>query len=228
MALSKEGFSQVAGNLVSGLLNISSKVIIGVMAFLIAGGFIYYFVIYRRQFNIKVKVVSERASDPNIMFDKAAMLKDRKTGTKFIRLLNLKVELPVPPFKIMEKTNEGDYIEIYRVSEDEFRYLTRPRIDRERIIKADGKVYPVNTMKQRQMEGDLYWISKRREENKKLLDPDTIWAKLLAWAPQIVSSVFLLIILWIFMDKLPGLINNLVELTKEMKSLKGATVITGS
>ena len=193
----------------------------------VVGGTMYYFFGYRRKFNILVKVISDRASDPRTYFDYAAILHDRKKDTKYIKLLSTKVELPVPSFKIMEATNKGDYLELWRKSQDEFVFLTKPKIDTEKIIRADGRMYPISKPLQRQMESDIYWMTKRREDNQKLLSSEALWAKLLAWAPQIIGGVIVMLMLWITLSKLPGLIDQLITLTKEIQSLKGATVVTG-
>lgn len=210
----------LVGGLFGGVLDISVIVVVAVIAVAFILGVVYYFFVYRRKFDIRVKIFSERAQDPKIYFDKAAILKDKKDN-KFFKLWKTKVELEVPPFTVMESTNEGDYLELWRKSEDEFVFLTSPKIDKTKLIKADGKTYTVARTSQTAVESDLYWTSKRREDNKKLLDPESMLMKLLAWAPQIVSSVFLLIILWVLMDKLPELFTQAVELTKELRSLKG-------
>ena len=67
-------------------------ILMGVVGFLS-----WWFLIYKKKFNILVKVTSERAGDRNkIIFDKAAILIDRKTKTKFFRVWGLKVDLPIP------------------------------------------------------------------------------------------------------------------------------------
>ena len=215
--------SEVAGGLFSGIVDISGTILIGALILFTVLGLFFYLFFYRRKFDISVKILSERASDPRMFFDKAAVMTDKK-GNKYLKLLKAKVELPMPPFKVLESTNRGDYIEIWRKSEDDFVYLTKPHIDKTKMIKADGKLYPIGRTSQRHIEGDMYWMSKRKEENKKLLDPESLLMKLLSWAPQILSSVFLLLILFVFMDKLPELVNQLVELTKELRALKGSTI----
>ena len=219
-ALLEAGGRLVGSVLNSGLTAIIILVIVGAV-----GGTLYYFLGYRRKFNILVKIISERASDPRILFDWAAILNDRKQGTKYLKLLSLAVEIPLPSFRIIESTNRGDYLELWRKSEDEFVYLTKPKIDQTKVIKADGRAYPVARPLQRHLESDIYWMVKRREDNKKLLSTDALWAKLLAWAPQIIGGVIVMLMLWITLSKLPGLIQILIELTKEVKSLKGATTI---
>lgn len=207
-----------------GALDVGATVaVVSVVGVVLLGIIIYVFQ-YRRKFDIMVKIISDRASDPKVLFDKAGVFRDRKTKSKYLKLQKQRVELSLPTnFKILESTNRGDYLELYRKSEDEFVYLTQPKIDKEIVIKADGKSYPVARTKQKQFEGDIYWAIKRKEENKKMLDPESFLMKLLLYAPHILTGAFMFIILWIFMDKLPAIINNLTELTQELRSLKGAT-----
>jgi hypothetical protein len=206
----------IGGKLVDTLLSSLVLIVLGIVIIGFIGGLTYYFFYYRRQFNIMVKIRSQRASDPKIIFDKGAILTDRKTKVKYFKLLNTKVELPAPPFMILENTNWGDYLEIWRKSEDDFAYLTKARIDNERMVHMDGKSYPVAGQVQRQIEQDYFWIVRRKEENKKLIDPDTFWSKLLAWTPQIVSGFLTLMIIYIVWDKLPGLLQQLTELAKSL------------
>ena len=201
----------------------SALVVVGIIVFFVVFGLIYFFFIYRRKFDILVKVLSERASDQRVIWDKAAILTDRKTKKKYFRLWTLRYELPVPPFRVLQNTNKGDYLEIWRKSQDEFCYITSPTIDKTSVIRSDGRIYPIAQTKQRHFEADLEWTARRREETKALLNPTIIWMTLMQYAPQIVSSVFLLIILYIFMDRLPGLIDQLTKLATTLNTQYGAS-----
>jgi len=110
------------------------------LAFLVVailGGVMWYFIVYRRKFDILVKIISERAQDKDsIIFDKAAILKERKTGTKYFKLWSLKIELPTPPFNILQRTSKGDYLELRRTAEDKWYFLYPPQISKEYIMKA--------------------------------------------------------------------------------------------
>jgi len=78
-----DGFGAVGSELVS---KVFSNVLIFGGALLVIGilvGVGYYMFMYRRKFDIIVKIVSERSGDRNrIIFDKAAILTDRKTKAK--------------------------------------------------------------------------------------------------------------------------------------------------
>jgi hypothetical protein len=216
-----EDFTNIISSFFSGFSSISVKIFGGFLFFgLILVG-VYKFWYYPRKFDIVCKITSKRATDPKVYFDYGAILQDKK-GDKYFKLYRYKVELTVPPFSVMENTNWGDYLEIWRKSEDEFVFLTKPKVDKEWFVRKDGKTFPYAQTKQKHLEADAYWIVKRREQNKKFLDPETILMKLLAWAPQIISSTFMLIILWIFMDRLPSILNQLSELVKQITFERGS------
>jgi len=215
--------SEIAGNLFGGIFSGGIWVIILILIIGIIGGIMYYFLVYRRKFDILVKITSERASDPKVFFDTAAILYDGKDKTKYFKLLSLNVQLPAPPFKIIEHTNKGDYLELYRKSEDSFAYLTKPKIDKEWIIKTDGKAYPLARETRREIESNFYWIAKRIQEDRRWIKPETLLWKILEWAPVLVSSAFMLIILFIFMEKLPEILSQLSDLTNGLNNLKAVS-----
>jgi len=181
----------------------SSLLIFGVvfLLILVVGSIMFYLLYWRRKFNIVVKIKSERSQDPEIYFDKAAIVRDWKTRVKYFKLLDTKVELEVPPFKVIEKTNWGDYLEIWRKSEEEFVFLTPPKIDRLRAIKANGKLYRVADSEQKQIEGDLDWYFTRKEKIKKLIDPESLLMKILPYIPILLGGVFMIFMLWIYIKK---------------------------
>lgn len=209
-----------AGQLFGGVLDVSAAILLGLILFILIAAAFYYFFIYRRKFDIKARIISERASDPRIFFDNGAIIKDGK-GNKYFKLFKTKVQLAVPPFKVLEHTNEGDYLDIWRKSEDEFAYLTKPKIDKLRVIREDGRLYKIARTEQRHLESDLYWISKRKEDNKRLLDPESILMKLLMYAPQIMMAIILVILGFILLDKLPDVFNEVTKLIKELRALQG-------
>jgi len=218
-----DDISSTIGGMFGNVFKVSTVVLVGILIFFLILGMVYYFFIYRRKFDIKVKILSERANDQRVVFDTAAILTDRKTKKKYFKLLSLGYELPVPPFNVLQSTNKGDYLELWRKSQDEFCFITSPNIDRQTVIRSDGKIYPVAQTKQRHFEADLEWTARRREETKDLLNPNSLLMTLLQYAPQIVSTVFLLIILWMFMDRLPPLISQLTELAKTLNTQYGAS-----
>ena len=81
---------QFVEKIFSGLLWFGVAIIfVGVIGFL---G--WWYLIYKKKFNIKVKITSERAGDRNrIVFDKAAILKDRKDKSMYFRIWGMKLDL---------------------------------------------------------------------------------------------------------------------------------------
>ena len=227
MALETNALLEKGKGFLDSFTSASGMVIFGIVVIALLGLIFYYFFVYRRKFDILVKIRSERAGDPRVLFDYGAIFYDKVSKSKYLKLRDLKVELEIPPFKILEHTNLGDFAQLRRKSEDEFCWLTSEKVDKQYIIKKDGKVYPAETSIQREIEGDIEWTIRRKEMTKKLLDPDSILMKLLQMAPQILSGVFMIIIIWMFMTKLPEIFNTLKDLVAEMKSMKGGIALTG-
>lgn len=219
-------FEEVGSQLAGGIFN--SILLFGVAFILIVvlGVVMYYFVYYRRKFDIEVKIISERSGETSVFFDKAAILYDRKTKTKFFRLLSTKVDLSVPKFEVLQKAGRKDYLELYRKSEDDFRYLLPPKIIKTHIIKEDGKAHALASVEQRQLEPDIYWFFTRKDRLKKLFDTEGLLMKVLPYIPHIVGGVILIFVLWVLMDKLPTVLSALEDITRELRTLKGADVIT--
>jgi len=220
-------FSDIGGDIVSKIFSGAVWFSVAIIVILIVGIIMWYFLYYKKKFDIIVKIKSQRSGDPSVYFDKAAILTSRKDGTKFFRMIKTKVDLPVPPFTIIQKTNWGDYLEIWRKSEDEFIYLTPSKIDKTKILRNDGKLYPIGMSEQKQVEGDIsYWNVKRKDKNKKLFDSESLIMKLLPILPQLLGGIFLIFVLYLFLDHLPGILSELKALVSEMRSLKGAEVTT--
>lgn len=209
-------------NLFKSFSSTGIRIVIGVFVLFVVLGILYYFIYYRKRYDILVKVISERAKDPSVYFDKAAIITERKTGKKYFRLLKTKCELAIPPFKILTSTNKGDYLEIWRKSEDEFIFLTYPTYDKIEYIGLDGKVYPTSRLIHKNIESDINFIIERKTKNKKLINPESVLMKLLEYAPQIISSMFIIIILYIFLDKLPIILDSLNSLLTKTDQLINA------
>jgi len=215
-------FSEMGGRLTS---TIFSSILWFGIAFIIIcvlGFLMWYLLHYRKKFDIKIKTISHRAGDSkSVYFDKAAIVTHWKTKLKFFRLYHTKVDLPVPPFNVIQNTNEGDYIELLRKSEDEFYFLMPPKICNNRIIKADGKIYPIASQEHMRLDSDTsYWNVKRKDMNKKMFDTEHILMKVLAYLPQLMGGVIMIFLLYVLMDHLPQILAQLTELVKEMKAMK--------
>ena len=190
----------------------------------VLGGLMWYLLHYRKKFDIRVKIVSQRAGDTkSVYWDQAAIITHWKTKLKFFRLQRTKVDLPVPPFNVLQTTDLCDYLEILRKSEDEFYYLKPARMCETQIIKADGKVYPITEQEHMRLDSDTsYWNVKRKDMNKKMFDTEHILMKILAYLPQLLSGALMIFVLYILMDNLPSILSQLTELVKEMRAMNSA------
>ena len=217
--------TQFAGKLFSGILWFGIAIII----IAVLGGTMWYFFIYKRKFNIDVKIISKRAQDKNvILFDKAAIMTDRKDGSKFFSLWYTKVKLPVPNFNILQNSEKGDYIELFRSGQNNFFYLLPPNIDRKFIIKDGDRIVPMSEQSTKRVDADMeFWNVKRKTMNKGMFDPESMWMKIIPLLPSILGGVFVVFILWILMDKLPGILAEMQELATILKTSYGATTNVG-
>jgi len=199
-------------------------IIIGIAAFLM-----WYFLHYRKQFDIEVTIKSRRAGEKNsILKDKAAILIDRKTKSSYLRVWNLKRDFTVPRYEALQKTNKGDMLEMYRKGEDEFYFLLPSKINRTIIKKNDGKYEAYAEQEQILLDPEMaYWAAKRKSQNKKMFDTDSFLMKLIPFIPQILGGVFMIFILYILLDHLPGILSQLKSLVAQMNQMQMADVTTG-
>ena len=204
--------SQFMDKAFSGILWIGiAFIVLGVLGFVM-----YWFLIYKRKFNIKVKVISERANDKNrIIFDQAAILKDRKDGSHYFKLWILGLELPSPKFSVLQSAGRFDYLELYRTSENTIYFLAPPAIDKKRVIGVDGREYLIASQVSKQINPDMeFWAIKRKGMNKKMFDPEKLWMKVLMFLPQLMVGVLSIFVLYILMSYLPDILRELSELAK--------------
>lgn len=199
-------------------------IVIGVIGFV---G--WWFLIYKRKFNIIVKIVSERAGDKNrVMFDKAAILKDRKDGSYYFRLWGIKKDLPSPKFNVLQSSLSGDYLELFRTAENTFYFLTPPIIRKGEIIKEDGKKYLIGTQENTKIDPNMeFWSVKRKTSNKSMFDKEKIWMKILPYLPQIFGGIITIFVLYILMSYLPNILSELKSLVTELNVYRSADVVTG-
>lgn len=213
----------VGGELVGKILSS----VIWIIGIFIIGGLvlgIFLYVRYRRQFDIQIKIQSERAEDKfSVIFDRGAILTDKKTKVKYLKLFNQKVELEIPPFNILQTSNKGDYVEIWRKSELEYYFLTPPKISKTEMIKKDGKLYPMANVEQVHLTSDmLEWLINRIEKHKNIFDTEHWLMKIIPYIPQIIGGILIIFTLYVLFDSLPAVLSALTELTKQLTSLKTA------
>lgn len=224
----QDALKEVGGQLVEKIFSGMLWFGIGAIIAITVGSLIWWFGIYKKKFNIKVKVISERANDKNvILFDQAAILKDRNDGSHFFRLWSLKLDLPAPKFNVLQSTDKGDYLELYRTSENRIYYLTPSIVDKTKIIRSDGKVYAIASQITKQIDPEMdFWLTKRKKLNRGMFATDSIFMKILPLLPALMGGVFMIFMLYILMDHLPGILSQLTQLVREMKTLKGAEITT--
>jgi len=191
-------------------------------------GSMYYFFIYKRKFDIEVKINSERSGEKyNIIFDKAAIMTDSTTKSKYLRIWGMKVDLPLPNFNIIQQTSRGDFIEIHREGEGKFSYCSPAVMTKGSIIGKDGKMYSVTDQETFPIDSDMdYWNVKRKQQNKKMFDTESLMMKIIPFIPVIVGSIMMVFILFVLLDKIPEVLNELTTLTEAIQDLKMGTPVT--
>ena len=194
----------------------------------VVGFLMWFFLVHKRKFDIKVKLISERSGDKNrILWDKAAILFDRKNKLKYFRLWNTKVDLPIPRFNVLQGSDTGDYLEIYRKSEDDFYFLTPSKINKTVMIRSDGRAYPIALQEHKQIDTDIsFWNTKRKGQNTSMFDTEKMWMKILPYIPHIIGGVITIFVLYILMDSLPQVLGSLQEVAKELNAYRAAEVTT--
>jgi hypothetical protein len=221
-------FKEVGGGLVERLF--SGVMWFGIVVILMAAVLftMWYFFVYMRKFDIEVRIKSNRAEDKyNTIIDKAAILYEWRSKDPYIRVWGLKRDFPVPEFEILQKTSKGDLLELYRAGEEEFYFLTPSKIVRTHILKKGGVRIPIATHKQEMQDTDMaFWIETKKDANEKMLNTKNLFMKLLPYIPYIMGGMIIIFILYILMDKLPGILQSLNDLVESMNRLQAAQITT--
>jgi len=232
----------MADNLISSVgTGVVEKIFGGILWFGIAmilicvlGFVMWFFLIYKKKFDIKVKIISERAQGEIVeIMDKAAILKDFKERIPYLKIWGLKRDFPIPKYDVMRKLYDGrgivDYLEIYRKGENEFYFLLPPTINKKMIVKSDGKTQLIAEQTQLMMDPEMaFWATKRKTLNKKLLNTESLLFKLLPYIGIILGGAILIFILYILLDHLPAILSELRNLVTEINKNQHAEVITST
>lgn len=217
----------IGGQFLSSLLSGAAWVLVlGVIAIAVSI-LMYYFLIYKRKFDIEVNMRSQRAGGKTeIIKDKAAILTDRKNKQRYFKLWHFKIEMPVPRFEVLENSRGVDYLNLYQKGDEEFYFLKPPTINKTYIQKTDGSWIPWAEQEHKVMDAEVaYWNVKKKKDD--WFAKDKILWKLLEFAPQVIAIVSLIFILWIFLDKLPPILNSLREVAAEINQFNRAQVVEG-
>jgi len=226
-------FNEVGGQLVEKIFSGVLWFGIAVIIIFVLGFSMWYFLIYKKKFDIKIKVISERANSGNVeIYDKGAILTDNTTRTPYLRVWGLKRDFTVPKYDVMRKVYENgrdkDYIEIYRKGEEEFYFLTPPSISKTSVIKSDGKMYAISDQTQIMVDPEMaFWAIKRKTLNKKMFNTEGLLFKLLPYIGVLMGGVIMIFLLYILLDHLPGILGELKGLVSEMRLYYRADIVTG-
>ena len=220
--------TEVTSQLFGGIFTGAIWVMVALLFIMAIGGFAFY-IRYRKKFDIMVEVRSERDDGKvSVFYDRAAILRDKKTKHSYLRLLNLRMELPEPGFQYLQRTNKGDLLRLFRKSDNDFTVITDSTVLKDQVVAIDGKIYKKTQEQYKQVEGDVaFWNVKRKQENKGLFDTESILMKLLPFIPHIMGAVISLFIVYILMDSLPGILTQLSSLTSELTKLTTAQATSG-
>lgn len=214
------------GGIFGGAIGIIALAIGAIFVIGLIGGLFWYFAGYKKKFDIRVKIQSMRTGDPRIYFDQGAILFDKSDRSYYLKLLNTKgVEIELPKFNVLYHTNKGDYIELLRKSERDFRFLTPPKIRSDVIVTKSGKSIPVGQMEQRQIENDVSWIISRAKKNKAIMDPASVLGIILQHLPAIISSVMSLMVLYLIFKNAPALLEAMTAAADRFNQGNAPTVI---
>lgn len=220
-------FSEVGGRLTE---RIFSGILWFGIAFLIIavlGGLMWYFLIYKRKFDIFIKITSERADDKNkILFDNAAILMDKKSNSKYLRFWSLNIELPLPNYNLIQNSSKGDFIELYRDAENRFYYM-KTKVNKTYLVRANGKVIPMALQRARLIDSDMeFWSTKRKKQNKSMFDVESPWMKILPYLPHILAGAITIFVLYILMSYLPEVMQQLTELVQQLNRQTAAEIVS--
>lgn len=177
-----------------------------IMMVIIVGAALY--IRHWRQYNIFVEIKSRRSSGTNqiesykLIYDKGALIYDNKDKIWYFRLYDHKIDLPVPPYEVLQNSTKGNVLKLLQKSQDEFTFLLPDRIDRTKIVRIDGKEYDAAIVVEKQVEGDVaFWNQLRKEKNKQLFDPEGTLMKLLPYIIPVLMFMLVIFISWILIKK---------------------------
>lgn len=223
------------GGVFSGLFGGALQGVVILVGILLVGGSIVgaaWYVRYIRQFNIKVELISTRANiggqdQYKIIFDKAGLLYDKKDKNYYFRIKDLKADLPAPPFNVLIPTDKGNMVKIWQKTADEFVFLLPDTINKEIIVKQDGKAYPAGSLNVKQIEGDMgYWNTMRKSRDKKLFDPESTWSKLLPYIVPLLMFILVIFVSWMVLKNFEVLKDVAASLKETAQVLKGGQQAT--
>ena len=239
MVLEGTPFATMGSSMFGNIFSSTFIVLAIIIIFGIVVGVAFY-VRYIRQFNIQVMILSTRSGgissleNNKIIFDKGAVLHDKQNNQYYFRLYDMKVDLPVPPFDVLQMSNKGNLLKVWQKSNDEFIYLLPDKIDKEIIMRSDGKKLvptPVGSLTTKQVEGDIsYWNTIRKRQNRKMFDSESMIMKLLPYIIPVLMFMLVIFMTWMVIKKFDVLSQAATALENAANALSrttSATVVTG-
>lgn len=224
------------GRLIKGGIYIVLLILLGAIIFAVV-----YYIKWYRQFNIKVRIKSKRGTGTDgkpiykIINDKAGIITNRSNKTRYFRLKSERIDMPTPPFEVMQLQADGtNVIDILQESDEQYYYLLPGEIDKEYMIIDGQKVLVAKSNFRMAEGGDIIWNISRKEQNKKWFDTESLLMKLLPYAIPILMIIGVIFYTYIWMDKTPQIISAANEVAKALENaaiaIRDANVatVTGS
>lgn len=206
---------------------------IAVVGFLLFAGLIIgiaFYIRYLRQFNIKVEIRSVRNPGApstqevyKIVPDKGGIIYDKKTKTNWFRLKGEKVDLPTPPYDVMQLMADGsNKIEIYQPTHSEYYYVLPSRIDRKQVIR-EGKSFNVAELEEKIVDPAVgYWGQLKKRDNRTLFNTEHWAMKLLPYLIPALMIIGVIFYTYIWLDKTPQLIEASRKVAVELRAVAEA------
>lgn len=236
MVLENSPFAAVGNSLFANAIS-GTFIILGLLIFAAVIIGVAFYVRWIRQFNIFVEILSSRSAGVSglathkLIYDKAAIIYEKKDKCWYFRILKMKVDLPVPPFDVLQNSTRGNVLKLWQKSNEEFIFMLPDILDQQFIRTYDGKVIPLATLKIKQVEGDVaYWNQLRKRQHRKLFDTESLLMKILPYLIPVLMFMLVIFLTWIVLSKfeiLRDVANSLQETAKIIRGTTTASVTTG-
>jgi len=185
---------------------------------------------YYRQFNIKVRIKTKRGSGSDgkaiykVYYDKGGIIYRKKDKRSFFRVLHEKVDLPVPPFEIMQiLANGGNEVNIIKESDSEYYFAKDSEFERGYTYNEQGQMIFIAEPKVKVIESDVsYWNILRKKDNRKLFDVEGLLMKILPFAIIFLMIIGVIFFTYIWLDKAPTVIAASSEVAQALENAANA------
>ena len=206
--------------------------IIAVVAILIGGIIVAVALLvrYYRQFNIKVRIKTKRGSGSDgkpiykTYYDKGGIIFKRKDKRNVFKIFKERVELPVPPYEVMQiLANGGNEVNVRKESDTEYYFEQEADFQRGYTYNEYGEQVQITKPKVKIVESDVsYWNVLRKKDNRKLFDVEGLLMKLLPYAVIFLMIIGVIFFTYIWLDKSPSIISATQEVAKALENAANA------